>query len=208
MTEATLSPNGKEIAYIVRGEIFVASLDHKSTKRITDTPEQERSITWGDDNRTLYYAGERGQSWNIYKSSVTRDEEDGFANSTIITEEPVIETDDETFQPVCSPDGKKLVYLKNRTELMVLDLATKKSSTLIPAKLNFSYTDGDIQYDWSKDSRWLTFTYHGHESWISEVGAINIASGEITNVTDSGYAEGGIVEECDFAVWMAHCGQP
>lgn len=190
-TEFAVSPNEEEIAFVVRGEVFVANIEFGTTRRITNTPEQERSVTWGDDNQTLYYAGERNNSWNIYKASIDRDDEDGFANCTIINEESLIETEDETFQPVCSPDGKKVAYLKNRTEIMVLDLESGESTSLVPAKRNFSYTDGDISYNWSGDSAWLVMTYHGHESWITEIGAVNIATGEITNVTDSGYAEGG-----------------
>ncbi|HKK37822.1 MAG TPA: hypothetical protein VJ949_00215, partial [Cryomorphaceae bacterium] len=37
-----VSPNGKEIAFIVRGEVFVTATDYSKTKKITDTPEQER----------------------------------------------------------------------------------------------------------------------------------------------------------------------
>jgi len=43
-TEAKLSPNGKEYAYVFRGEIFVTSMEGGVTKRITDTPWQERSV--------------------------------------------------------------------------------------------------------------------------------------------------------------------
>ena len=190
-TEFAVSPNEEEVAFIVRGEVFVANVEYGTTKRITDTPEQERSVCWGSDNRTLYYAGERDNSWNLYAASIANEDEDAFANSTIVTEESLLVSDDETFQPLCSPDGKHLAYLKNRTELMVMDLDTRKSSTLVPAKSNFSYADGDIEYRWSPDSRWLTFTYHGHESWITEVGAANLADGEIINVTNSGYNEAG-----------------
>lgn len=189
-TEFAVSPNEEEVAFVVRGEVFVANVEFGTTRRVTNTPEQERSVTWGDDNRTLYYAGERNNSWNIYKSTIDREDEDGFAYATIINEEPVIEDNHETFQPLCSPDGKKLAYLKNRTELKVLDLESGDSKTVIPARRNFSYVDGDIQYDWSNDSNWLAATYHGHESWISEIAAVNLETGEITNVTDSGYAEG------------------
>ncbi|MEQ1904528.1 MAG: S41 family peptidase [Pirellulaceae bacterium] len=188
-TEVNVSPNEEEVAFVVRGEVFVANVEFGTTKRITNTPQQERSVTWGADNRTLYYAGERDKSWNLYQAKITRDDELGFANSTIVTEEPLLFSEDETFQPVASPDGKKLAYLKNRTELMVLDMETKKSSTLLPAKANFSYTDGDIDYRWSPDSRWLVTTYHGHESWTKEIGAINLATGEVTNLVNSGYAE-------------------
>ena len=190
-TEFAVSPNEEEIAFVVRGEVYVANVEFGTTRRITATPAQERSVTWGKDNRTLYYAGERDNSWNLYRSKLARDGETGFANATLITEEPVLVSDDETFQPLASPDGKKLAYLRNRTELMVLDLDTLKSSTLVPAKLNFSYSDGDIQYRWSPDSRWIVLTYAGHKSWTSEIGAVNLASGEITNLTESGYGEGG-----------------
>ena len=189
-TEFSVSPNEEEVAFVVRGEVFVANVEFGTTRRITNTPEQERSVTWGDDNRTLYFAGERNNSWNIYTTSIDREDEEGFANATILNEDVLIKTDDETFQPVCSPDGKKIAYLKNRTGIMVLDVESGDSKLLVPAERNFSYTDGDISYQWSGDSAWLVLTYHGHESWIPEIGVVNIESGDITNMTDSGYAEG------------------
>lgn len=189
-TEFAVSPNEEEVAFVVRGEVFVANVEFGTTRRITNTPSQERSVTWGDDNRTLYYAGERDGSWNIYATSIDREDEGGFANATILTEKPILVTDDETFQPVCSPDGEKLAYLKDRTELCVLDIESGESRTVIPAKQNFSYSDGDIQYNWAPDSLWLTSTYHGHESWITEIAMANVETGEIVNMTDSGYGEG------------------
>ena len=190
-TEFAVSPDEEEVAFVVRGEVFVANIEFGTTRRITATASQERSVCWGADSRTLFYAGERDGSWNLYRTKMTREDETGFANSTLITEEPILVSGDETFQPLASPDGKKLAYLKNRTELMVLDLDTLQPSTLVPAQLNFSYSDGDIDFDWSPDSRWVVLTYAGHKSWTSEIGAVNIASGEIVNLTDSGYGEGG-----------------
>lgn len=43
-TEIAVSPNGKEVAFVLHGDVFVTSTDYKTTKQITDTPEQERSI--------------------------------------------------------------------------------------------------------------------------------------------------------------------
>ncbi|MCU0707963.1 MAG: S41 family peptidase, partial [Pirellula sp.] len=129
-------------------------------------------------------------SWNIYQTKITREEEDRFAYSTLLTEEAVLAGPEETFQPLVSPDGKKLLYLENRIELKLLDLDTKETRTLVPGKKNFSYSDGDIAYDWSPDSKWVSCTYHGHKRWIEEIGLIHVATGEITNVSNSGYAEG------------------
>ncbi|MEJ0079449.1 MAG: hypothetical protein WDM78_00430 [Puia sp.] len=69
-TEMKVSPNGKEIAFVVRGEIFVTSVDGSITKRITNTPFQERSVSFSPDGRSLVYAAEPDSSWNIYTVSI------------------------------------------------------------------------------------------------------------------------------------------
>ncbi len=190
-TEFAVAPNEEEIAFVVRGEVFVTSVEHGTTKRITHTPTQERSVAWGKDGRTLFYAGERDRSWNLYQTQLPREDDQGFATATMLTEEPVLVHDAETFQPLPSPDGKKIAYLENRDTIKVLDLDTKETSVLVPAKRNYSYSDGDITYHWSPDSKWLSFTYSAHQRWLTDVGVVNVATGEITNITDSGYAEQG-----------------
>ena len=46
-TEITVSPNGRELAIIVRGDVFVVSALSGATRRITNTPEQERGVSFG-----------------------------------------------------------------------------------------------------------------------------------------------------------------
>jgi Tol biopolymer transport system component len=188
-TDFAPSPNGEEVAFIVRGEIFAASVEHGTTKRITRMPEQERSLAWAPDGRTLYFAAERGDSWNLYKVSLARKDEEHFFNSTTLKEEPVLASQDETFQPLLSPDGKKIAYLHNRDSINVLDLASGKTKNIVPERMNYSYSDGDIGFEWAPDSKWLTFTYMPFERWIGEAGAANVETGEILNLTTSGYEE-------------------
>src|SRR4029078_177877 len=121
MTEAQLAPNGKEFAFVFRGEIFVSSLDGKMVKRITNTPWQERSVSFSPDSRTLVYAAEKDNNWNIYTTAISRKEEAYFCVSTVLTEEPVVATPAEEFQPAFSPDGKSIAYLENRNTLKVYD---------------------------------------------------------------------------------------
>ena len=66
VTQAALSPNGKEIAFVVRGEVFVTSVEGGLTKRITNTPQQERNVQFSPDGRTIYYSTERDDSCDIY----------------------------------------------------------------------------------------------------------------------------------------------
>src|SRR5690606_29604021 len=51
--EAVLSPNGKEVAFIYRGDVFVASVSGGTTKQITRTPEAETGVAFSPDGNTL-----------------------------------------------------------------------------------------------------------------------------------------------------------
>lgn len=191
MTEMELSPNGKEIAFVFRGEIFVTSVNGGATKRITNTPWQERSVGFSPDGRSLVFAAERDGSWNIYTTSIIRKEEPYFYASTILKEETVIATAAEEYQPAFSPDGKEVAYLEDRVTLKVVNLASRKSRTILPAEKNYSYADGDQYYQWSPDSKWFLVQFGPPERVeTSEVGLV-AADGKsaVINLTLSGYSD-------------------
>lgn len=188
-TEAKLSPNGKEFAFIFRGEVFVSSIDGKTTKRITNTPWQERSVSFSPDGRSLVYAAEKDNNWNIYTSSITRKEEPYFYTSTVLKDQAVVATPAEEFQPAFSPDGKEIAYLESRDVLRVYNIASKQSRTILTADKNYSYADGDQYYQWSPDSKWFLVSFGLPERiFTPEVGLISAdGKGELHNLTQSGY---------------------
>ncbi len=187
-TEFAVSPNGKEFAFVVRGDIFVASVDYDVTKRITNTPEQERSISFSPDGRSLLYASERGNSWKIYQTTIEHKEEPYFYASTTLKEEAVIATDRETFQPHYSPDGNEVAYLEERTNLKVINLKTNAIRTIMDSTHNYSYTDGDQWYQWSPDGKWFLVNFIDHARWSPAVGLIDAqGKGPIVDLTNSGY---------------------
>lgn len=190
-TEARLSPNGKEFVYIFRGEIFVSSIEHGTTKRITNTSRQERSVSFSPDGKSLVYAAETDTSWNVYTKSLVRDEEPYFFMSTILDDDVVVATKAEEFQPEFSPDGKEVAYLEDRTTLKVINLETKKSRTVLPPEYNYSYSDGDQYYTWAPDSKWLLVRFGPKENiFQSEIGLVSASGdGEVRNLTKSGYDE-------------------
>src|SRR5699024_10801005 len=155
VTEFEVSPDGKQIAFVNRGEIFVTGVNNKQTKRITKTSEQERMIAWSPDSKTLIFSGEKDGSWNIYKATLKHPEEKFFYAATTLNIEEIIASDADEFQPKFSPDGKKIAYIENRNILKVMDVKSGKKTTILPKGHNHSYSDGDWDFSWSPDSKWL-----------------------------------------------------
>lgn len=188
-TEAVLSPDGREVAFIVRGEVFVCSVEYGTTRRITDTPEQERNPGFAPDGRSLYYAGERSGSWNLYRSVMPDSSDKHFHSAIRLKEEAVLVSDEDTFQPRVSPDGRELAYLAQRIELRVMNLESRKSRVVVPQTVNYSYTDDDQWYRWSPDSQWFVLHFLTKARWMDEVGLVSAQGGEIHNLTLSGYSD-------------------
>jgi Tol biopolymer transport system component/C-terminal processing protease CtpA/Prc len=189
LSEFELSPDGKEVAFVARGEVFVASVEHGTTRRITDTPGQERSVSFSPDGKSLLYAGERDGSWNVYRTDRIDPEEPAFFNSTALKESAVVATPAEEFQPRFSPDGKEVAYLEERTTLKVLNLASGKNRVVLPGDMNYSYADGDQWYEWSPDGKSFAVQFLSPSRWSYEVGVVPAAGGAVTNLTRSGYED-------------------
>ena len=191
-TEMAISPSGKELAFVVRGEVFVASTEFGDTRRITDTPGQERSVSFSPDGRRLVFAGERGHTWNLYEAQLAGSKEDQpyFFNASSVEIKTLLQNGHENFQPKYSPDGKEVAYLEDRTTLKVLNLASGETRTILPGDLNYSYADGDQWFDWSPDGRWFLVTFLDRNRWSNEVGLIDAAGkGPLQNLTKSGYED-------------------
>ncbi|WP_314321501.1 S41 family peptidase [Prevotella nigrescens] len=192
-TEIKLSPKGKEIAFVLHGDVYVTSLDYQTTKQITNTAEQERDIDFAPDGRSIVYSSERNGIWQIYETKIKNKAEKNFTYATELVEERLTNTNQTSQMPQYSPDGEKVAFYENRASLKVLDLKSKDVTTATDGKDLYSYSDGDIWFSWSPDSRWLLTPYMGNAGWNNVDISLVDASGKKApfNLTQSGYNDSG-----------------
>lgn len=186
---AVASPDGKSVAFIYRGNVFVTSVEYPTTKQITTTPEAEGSVSWSPDSKSLIYTSERDGKFNIYKATIAREgDEPNFANATLIKEEAMFKPDGhERTMAELSPDGKKLAFILDRTKLAVMDMESGKVKELTDGSTH-RQRGGGFGYTWSPDSKWIALEIvdRMHDPYY-DIAIINVDSGKMTNLTNSGY---------------------
>ena len=137
-TDIAVAPNGKEVAFITHGDVYVTSVEYETTRQITNTPQQERNIEFSPDGRSLVYSAEREGTWGLYESKLINKEDKQFTYAPEIKEEALVVNGKTSFQPTYSPDGKEVAYLEERTTLKVVNRATKQIRTVLDGKYLYS----------------------------------------------------------------------
>ena len=73
VTEALASPDGKSMAFVAYGDVFVRSLDEKAPAvRVTGAPWHEREIAWSPDGTRLYFVSDAAGSDDLMEAVVSR----------------------------------------------------------------------------------------------------------------------------------------
>ena len=189
-----LSDDGKLIAFISRGELFVTGVDeYATTKQITRTAEAERSPSFSKDGRTIVYASERDGYWNLYKATIERKEDYNFAYATLVEEKPLFGNDGiERIAPTFSPDGKEIAFIENRSVLKVYNVASKQVRQITDGRQHYETDDYGFSYKWSPDGQWFVLTLISNmRDPYSDIGIVKAdGSQKIYNITESAYIDG------------------
>lgn len=186
---AVPSPDGKQVAFASRGDIFVTATDYATTRQVTQTPQGEREPSWGADNRTLYYTSDRDGHDNIYRARIARKDDPNFANATLVEETAVLPSADgiERSNPLISPDGQRMAFIQDRRKIAVMDLDTREVRLLTNGE-TYTANDAGIEMDWSPDGEWLVATIDTHKrDPYYDIALFNAKTGEMVRVTDDAY---------------------
>jgi tricorn protease len=188
-TEMTVSPDASEFAIVARGDVFVVSAKDGATRRITATPQTERSVSFSPDGRSLLYAAEREGDWDLYETSIVRDDDKTFSDAVELEEHVVLDSDSDSLQPKYSPQGDRIAYRDDRNAIRVLDIATGESIEILPDSATYSYQDSDHDHAWSPDGHYVVADT-GFEIGNPEVELLDASAIEPRrNISDNGFAD-------------------
>jgi tricorn protease len=157
IAELALSPDGKKIAFIVRGEVFAASAkDGGDAARISCSAENESHIAWSPDSRKLVYSSDRDSGAHLF-----------LYDFAAASESRLTSGGGTNHSAVFSPDGKLLAFVRGDNEIRVLDLASKQERALARGVFDRPPFAAAPPFVWSPDNRWVAFLSTGQKGFTN-----------------------------------------
>ncbi|MFN4180177.1 MAG: hypothetical protein ACK4I8_07665, partial [Armatimonadota bacterium] len=178
-TEFALSPDGKQIAFVVRGEIFIVNAEKGGeARRITDHSYRDFDIDWSPDSRKLAFVSERDGNNEVYIVDVKTKELKRLTNTPDVAES----------NPKWSPTGNYVAFIRGPfgNQLCWVDVNTGEEKIV---------AEGPFigEFEWSPDGRWICFSRRDSANNVTDLFIVPWNGGEAVNVTRMPYWNGSIV---------------
>lgn len=149
--EMALAPDGKKVAFVVRGEVFsAASKEGDEAVRVSSTEQAESQLAWAPDSRRLVYVSLRDGAPAVYLYDF------GTRTETLLTRSAAGD-----HSPRFSPDGRQVAFVRGAGELRVMDVASRQDRLLATAVLQRPPLTSDRPFVWSPDGRWIAYAAAG-----------------------------------------------
>ncbi len=170
VTNYEIAPDGSRALFGARGEIFTVPAKYGNTRNLTSTPGiHERNGLWSPDGKWIAFISDQTGEDEIWIVP-----QDGRGTAQQITRGG----DTYKYQPLWSPDSKKLLWADKKLRLQYVDVESRKVTPVAQATA-WEFTS----YVWSPDSKWIAFA-RPEEERMTTIQLYSFDSKETTEVTD------------------------
>ncbi len=170
------APDGERVVVVARGDLFSVPAKNGTPRDLTRTSgAHERDAIWSPDGKWIAYNSDATGENELYVRA-----QDGKGEAQQLTKG----ADTYFYQPVWSPDSKKLLWSDRLQRLRYVDIASKAVTEVDQDK------DGEYgSYDWSPDSQWIAWS-RPEENGFEKVYLSPAGSPKPVAVTDDWYSAG------------------
>lgn len=170
-----VSPDGKKLAFVSRGEIFVSDIEGKFIQEINrGFSERVREVNWMSDNKTVLFNQTLDGYTNWYS---IRADSSGKAKQ--------LTTDKKNNRSiVLNKKRTQAVYLSGRDEVRLMDLKTMQSKTIVKDEI-WGFQNSNPGF--SPNDEYVIFT--AIRNFEQDIFVHHIKENKTTNLTNTGITE-------------------
>ena len=173
---ASLSPDGKRVAFDGRGDVYTVPAKTGITKNLTHSSGvHEREVSWSADGMYIAYISDKTGEDEIYILK-----QDGSEDPVQITQN----ADTYKFGMAWSPDSKKLLWSDKMLRLQFVDIDTK-AVTIVDQSKTWEFRE----FAWSPDSKWISYS-RPDKAAQTMIYLYEVASAKKSPVTSGWYDSG------------------
>jgi tricorn protease len=172
-----VSPDGRRLTLGARGDVWTVPAETGITRNLTQSPGvHDRNVGWSPDGRFISFISDRTGEDEIYIK-----DQSGSEPAIQIT----YNSSNYKYNPVWSPDSKKILWSNRNQELLYVNIETKIITIVEHSP------DGEIRdYQWSPDSRWITYVLPARDE-MNRIWIYSTESNKKEPVTDGWYSSSG-----------------
>ncbi len=175
ITAFDVSPDGKKLAFISRGTLFVSDIEGKFVKQLQpDNSERTTEVKWLSDNKTLLFLQTRKGYNNLYSISA-----DGIAATKELTKDLA----NGRFLTLNSK-RTQAAYISGRGKVNLVDTKTMEVKTIVQDEIWGNR--GSAPY-FSPNDEYLAFNVY--RDFEADIVIHHLKTGKTTNLTNSGVTE-------------------
>jgi tricorn protease len=179
ITAFDVSPDGKKMVFVSRGELFVSDIEGKFIRQVNrHSAERVREVKWLSDNKTLLFNQTLDGYTNWYSIAA-----DGSGSLKQLTSDKR-----NNRSIVLSKKRTKAVYLSGRDEVRLMDLKTMESKMIVKDEI-WGFQNSDPGFSPNED--YVLFT--AYRNFEQDIFIHHIKDNKTINLTNTGITESGPV---------------
>lgn len=183
LSSYSISPNAKNVALVIRGEVFVKPLDKEKSRanNLSNHAYRDYDLTWLNDSSLLFISDRDGQ-YDIYMATSADPKKSDLSASLKHKLKRITNSPENEGDLYVSPDGKKILFKRSTasTELIVANISA--NGKISGEKTLLKGWDAPSGIKWSPDSRYIAYS-QSDLTFNDEVYIMDVASGKAHNIS-------------------------